>query len=118
MASIDTYTTLKGQTVYRVRIRRQGKTQTRIFLTKKDATHWAQQQEGLLLAGLAGIPQKRQHHTLAEAFERYQQEILPRKKASTARSQRHLIPFLLKTLGASTRLEDITPPSLRRLCEA
>src|SRR6266699_211825 len=72
MASIDTYTTHKGQTVYRVRIRRQGKAQTRIFLSKKDASHWAQQQEGLLLAGLAGIPQKRQPHTLAEAFERYQ----------------------------------------------
>src|SRR4030095_2475766 len=68
MASIDTYTTNKGQTVYRVRIRRQGKAQTRIFLTKREATHWAQQQEGLLLAGLAGIPQKRQPHTLAEAL--------------------------------------------------
>jgi len=118
MASVDTYTTNKGQTVYRVRIRRQGKAQTRIFLTKKDATHWAQQQEGLLLAGLAGIPQKRQSHTLGEAFSRYQQNILPRKKASTARSQRHLIPFLLKTLGASTRLEDITPTHLRKLCDA
>ena len=71
----------------------------------------------ILLAGLAEIPQKRQSHTLGEAFSRYQQEIFPRKKASTARSQRHLIPFLLKTLGASTRLEDITPTSLRKLCD-
>jgi hypothetical protein len=99
MASIDTYTTHKGQTVYRVRIRRQGKVQTRIFLTKREATHWAHQQEGLLLAGLAGIPQKRQPHTLAEAFERYQHEVFPRKKPSTARSQKHLLPFILRTLA-------------------
>lgn len=118
MASIDTYTTHKGQTVYRVRIRRQGKAQTRIFLTKREATHWAQQQEGLLLAGLAGIPQKRQHYTLAEACERYQHEVFPRKKASTARSQRHLLPFILKTLGGATRLDDITPIHLRKLCDA
>jgi hypothetical protein len=39
MATIDSYSTSKGQTVDRVRIRRQGKAQTRIFLTKKDATH-------------------------------------------------------------------------------
>jgi len=115
MASIDTYTTLKGQTVYRVRIRRQGKTQTRIFLTKKEATHWAQQQEGLLLAGLAGIPQKRQHHTLAEAVEHYRQEVFPRKKPSTARSQKHLLPFILKILGPSTRLDAITPAEVRKL---
>src|SRR5215510_22198 len=118
MASIDTYTTLKGQTVYRVRIRRQGKTHTRIFPTKKEATHWAQQQEGLLLAGLAGIPQKRQHHTLAEAFERYQHEVFPRKKPSTARSQKHLLPFILRTLGPSTRLDAITPADIRKLCGA
>jgi hypothetical protein len=118
MASIDTYTTHKGQTVYRVRIRRQGKVQTRIFLTKREATHWAHQQEGLLLAGLAGIPQKRQPHTLAEAFERYQHEVFPRKKPSTARSQKHLLPFILRTLGPSTRLDAITPADVRKLCGA
>src|SRR5438093_9264300 len=118
MASIDTYTTNKGQTVYRVRIRRQRKAQTRIFLTKKDATHWAQQQEGLLLAGLAGIPQKRQPHTLAEAFERYQQEVFTRKKPSNARSMKHLLPFILRTLGPSTWLDAITPADLRKLCGA
>ena len=118
MASIDTYTTNKGQTVYRVRIRRQGKAQTRIFFTKREAAHWAQQQEGLFLAGLAGIPQKQQHHTLAEAFERYQQEVFPRKKPSTARSQKYLLPFILRTLGPSTRLDAITPADIRKLCGA
>jgi integrase len=118
MATIDSYSTSKGQTVYRVRIRRQGKAQTRIFLTKKDATHWARQQEGLLLAGLVGIPQKKQSHTLGEAFERYQREILPRKRPGTSRSQRYLVPFILKTIGASTRLEDITPTQIRKLCDA
>jgi integrase len=118
MASIDTYTTQKGQTVYRFRIRRQGKAQTRIFLTKREATHWAQQQEGLLLAGLAGIPQKRQPYTLAEAFERYQREVFPRKKPSTARSQKYLLPFILRTLDPSTRLDAITPADIRKLCGA
>jgi integrase len=116
MASLDTYRTKAGQLSYRVRIRRNGSSHTKIFSTRAEAKRWAEIQEGRVVAGILDLPTHTPTHTLGEAFERYSHEILPQKKPSTRRPQQYQITRLLMLLGSNTRLVSITPARLRSLC--
>jgi hypothetical protein len=114
MATIDEYRNRNGK-MFRVRVRRSGQTFTRVFPTRAEAKNYAKVQEGLVLAGRATPSLKKPAYTLGEAFERYCQDILPRKKPSTRRPQRYQVTRLLTLLGANTRLVDITPARIRAL---
>jgi hypothetical protein len=89
MASIDTYTTKTGQTMYRTRVQRKGhRVQTATFATLREAKKWGAIIEGEILAGKR-FPTKSKH-TLAELLDRYSLDIMPRKTAETQRSQKYL----------------------------
>ena len=92
MASIDTYTTKTGQTMYRVRVQRKGyKTQTATFPRLSDAKRYGALVEGQLIAG-KHFPQK-SHYTLSDLLEKHTSDILPRKTPETARSQKPAIAY-------------------------
>jgi hypothetical protein len=68
MASIDTYTTKTGQTMYRARVQRKGhRVQTATFATLREAKKWGAMIEGEILAGKR-FPTKSKH-TLTELLD-------------------------------------------------
>ena len=107
MASIDTYTTKTGQTMYRARVQRKGhRVQTATFPTLREAKKWGAMIEGEILAGKR-FPTKSKH-TLTELLDKYSMEIMPRKTPETVRSQKYTIAYWRRTLGHML-LEDIQP---------
>ena len=98
MASIDTYVTKTGSTMYRVRVQRKGhKTQTATFPTLRDARKWATMIEGQIIEGRHFSVKST--HTLAELLDRYCRDILPRKPLESRRSQMPVMNYWLKRLG-------------------
>jgi len=107
MASIDTYTTKTGQTMYRARVQRKGhRVQTATFATLREAKKWGVMIEGEMLAGKRFPTQSR--HTLTELLDRYSLDIMPRKTAETQRSQKYVVAYWKRTLGHML-LDDLQP---------
>src|SRR5947209_4332145 len=127
MASIDKYTSKTGTVSYRARVRRNGlPTITQTFSKLSDAQRWAATQDGLALARVGDCLRKMEvakddlyttegtpQYLIADVFQRYNSEILPQKRVSTARSQRYQLSKLQRLLGASTPLNTITPADIR-----
>ena len=84
MATIEQRTGKDGQPVYRVKVRRKGQpAQTATFLKLAEARKWAQVTEGAVLAGRHCGPRDAKKRTLADLVDRYTQDVLPHKSAST-----------------------------------
>ena len=78
MATIERRTAKDGQTVFRVKVRRQGHpAQTATFPTITQAKKWAQVREGAVLEGRYFGRTSDTKHTLADAIERYLVEVMP-----------------------------------------
>src|SRR5262245_34033522 len=107
MASIDTYTTKTGITMYRARVQRKGdRTQTATFTSLREARKWCVMIEGDILAGRR-CPRKSKH-TLSELLGRYTRDVRPRKAPETQRSHMPVMRYWHKRLGHML-LSDIQP---------
>lgn len=100
----------RGDLQWEARVRRKGwPTQCKTFTTKADAEHWALDVESAMKNGRYISTAEAEQTTLADAFDRYQSEILPSKKSqSTLRSQIKKIksdPIALLSLAALTSTE-------------
>ena len=84
MAVIDKRNGRNGQTVYRVRVRLQGKPiRTATFPTRAEARQWGRETEATLHRECYFAPE----HTCVELFAYYGEHILPHKRPSTQRTQ-------------------------------
>ncbi len=82
----------RGDLQWRARVRRHGyPIQTKTFTTKARAEAWVRQVETEMDRGTFVSRAEAEATTLAEALDRYAQEITPRKKATTANRERDRI---------------------------
>src|SRR5262245_121591 len=101
VATIDQRQGPDGKPVYRVRVRRKGTPpQTATFTKLSEAKRWAQMTEGRVVEGRHFPTTKPTRHTLAEALDRYTQEVLPHKGAHMRYNQRYQLQWWGKNLGA------------------
>jgi integrase len=108
MATIETRTK-DGKPVYRVKIRRKGSaTQFATFARLTDARKWAQMTEAAIDEGRHFKTTEAKRHTLAEMVDRYIQDVLPGKSASSVYMQTQQLGWWKAQLGTSV-LADITP---------
>jgi len=106
MASID-----KRGNVWRARVRIQGfKDKTRSFDTKDEAKDWAQRIEQQLLAGVDTVPDLTAELTLAEALDKYGEEVSPKKKGAPQELRR--IRAWQRREVANLKLSLVTPAHL------
>jgi len=112
MAAINKHTNSKGETSYRVRIRMKGHPiQSATFKRLTDARQWEQETETAIRAGRYFQQVEAQRHTLNELLDRYEIAVMPNKKESTQRSQRHHIKWWRSEIGALT-LNNMTPSKI------
>jgi hypothetical protein len=84
MATFDRRIGQDGKPVYRVRVRRKGAPlQTATFAKLSDAKRWAQRTEGATLEGRHFPTTEAKRHTVRDLIERYRNDVLPHKRAST-----------------------------------
>lgn len=108
MASIEKRITDEGETTYRVKIRLRGHpTETATFKRKSDADKWAQHTEAAIREGRYFKTSEAKKHTLADAINRYQKEVLAHRKSNTV-NQEHYLKWWKQQLGAY-RMFDVTP---------
>ena len=100
MATIEKRTRKTG-TFYRVRIRVQGLPEIqKSFTQRTDAKLWAEQTQAAIRNGeYRQVTKSSQGYTLANVIERYRNDILPDKAASTQRAQRSYLNFWENSLG-------------------
>jgi len=109
VATIDKRQDSDGKPVYRVRVRHKGTPpQTASFTKLSDAKKWAQVTEGAVLEGRHFPSTKPTRHTLAEALDRYEKEVLPHKGAHMRYNQPYQLKWWHKQLGPYA-LTDLTP---------
>ncbi len=112
MATIEPRPGRAGTRHYRVKIRLRGlPSQTATFPTRAAARRWATVQEGALRERRAFPTPAVAPYTLADLLDRYRQEVLPQKSASTARNQTLHCAWWQQQLG-TTRLVALTPAML------
>lgn len=108
MATIEARTK-DGKTVYRVKVRRKGyPTQSATFTRITDARKWAQNTEAAIDEGRHFKTTEAKRHTLAEMVDRYKEEVLPSKSASSIYMQTQQLGWWKVQLGVYV-LADITP---------
>ncbi len=91
MANIEKRTLHDGSVSYRVKVRLKGRpTQSASFARLTDAKIWAQNTESAIREGRHFKNNKAKKYTLANLIEKYEEEILPRKKNSTENQQCYL----------------------------
>lgn len=108
MAAIRKRPGPRGKTVYQAQIIRQGfPSQYRTFDTKGEAEAWARHVEGEMDTGAWRDRSEGDRTTLAEALDRYVQEITPFKAPSTAHREPWILGHLRDGLGriALSRIE-------------
>jgi integrase len=99
-----------GEVSFKARVRRRGEPLlTKTFKRKSDALKWIGYVEAQLLEG-KGLPRPKRH-TVAEAIDRYIEEILPQKKASTQRVEKPRLLFWKDRLGTK-RLAEVDRDAL------
>lgn len=109
MANIEKRKTSNNETTYRVKIRLKGHpTQTATFKRLTDAKIWTQQTESAIREGRYFKTSEAKKHTLAEAIDRYLQNILPKKSKSMS-DQTTQFTWWKDTIGHKM-LADVTPP--------
>jgi integrase len=96
---IDRLPTEDGSSRYRVRIRIKGhKPVSKNFKSLTHAKQWKRVTEGQIEKGLYVSYSKADRHTLTDAIERYEKEILPHKPKDFKNASRHLLRWK-KELG-------------------
>lgn len=110
-----TRVTARGQVRYKARVRRvvNGATVTRdkTLPTLTDAKQWARRVEAELDKQDAGLVTEASRHTLTDAFERYERDVLPELADETRRKYHHHLQHWRDTLGA-VRLSELAPARL------
>jgi integrase len=108
MASIEKRITDTGATSYRVKIRLKGHpTQTATFKRLTDAKKWVQATESAIREGRHFKTAEAKKHTLAEAIERYINDVLPTKPKLKA-DQTAQLNWFKSEIGCHL-LADVTP---------
>ena len=106
MATIEKRTNVKGETVYRVKVRLKGYApQSETFKRLTDARKWTQQTEAAIREGRYFKTAEAKRHTLADLIDRYIAAILPAKK--DAAQQERQLRWWRKQLGHAL-LSDIS----------
>ena len=109
MATIDKRIMQDGTVVYRVRVRRKGHPQQVASFTKlSDAKKWAQMMEGAIIEGRHFPTTEAKRHTVSDLLERYRNDVLPHKRASTVYNQIYHLRWWEAQLGHYA-LSEITP---------
>jgi len=109
MATFDRRIGQDGKPVYRVRVRRKGAPlQTATFAKLSDAKRWAQMIEGATLEGRHFKTTEAKRHTVSDLLERYRNDVLPHKRASTVYNQVYHLRWWETQIGHYL-LSDITP---------
>ncbi len=112
MPTIEQRKTKDGHAVYRVKVRRKGyPTQTATFTRLTDARKWAQVTEAAIVEGRHFTTTEAKRHTLADLIDRYLQDVLPHKSASSIYMQTLQLQWWKGQLG-SHLLADLTPALL------
>ena len=100
MATIVRRTGKDGHTVYLVRVRRKGTPpQTATFSKLSDAKKWAQITEGAVLEGRHFKTAEAKNYTVNNLLERYRNDVLPHKRASTVYNQVYHLRWWEAQLG-------------------
>ena len=108
MASIQERKDATGKIHFRVQVRLKGfPPEQATFERKTDAKIWAAQTEAAIREGRHFKASEGKRHTLADAIERYEREVLPRKPR-TAPYQKPQLEWWRERLGRFT-LADVTP---------
>jgi len=108
MANIEKRTAKDGETTYRVKIRLKGfPVQRATFERLTDARKWVQQTESAIREGRHFKTSESKRHTLAEAIDRYIDNVLPSKPKSK-KFQTQQLTWWKEMLGAYS-LADMTP---------
>ncbi len=107
MATIEPRRLTDGTRSYRVKIRLKGHPpQYASFARLTDAKRWEQSTEAAIREGRHFKTNEAKKHTLADAMQRYQLEVMPHKPGSNSQTQQ--INWWKKAAG-SYRLADVTP---------
>lgn len=110
MATIEKRTNVKGEAVYRIKVRLKGSpAQSESFKRLTDAKKWAQQTEAAIREGRYFKTAEAKRHTLADLIDRYITGILPAKK-DAAQQHRQLL-WWRRQLGHAL-LADLTSAAL------
>lgn len=110
MATIEKRANVKGETIYRVKVRLKGyPAQSATFRRLTDARKWEQQTETAMRDGRYFKTAEAKRHTLAELIDRYIAGILPAKKDHKQQSRQLL--WWRKQLGYAL-LADLTQAAL------
>lgn len=108
MANIEKRTSSDGKVSYRVKVRLKGfPTQTATFERKTDAQKWVQQTETAIREGRHFKTTESKRHTLADAIERYINDVIPTKPKNTV-NQVGQLKWWKDNLGDYS-LADVTP---------
>jgi integrase len=110
MASIEKRTDKDGNVSYRVKIRLKGHpTESASFQRLTDAKKWAASTESAIREGRHFKTAEAKKHTLAEAIDKYRENILPvRFTSHEQRTRRAILAWWSETLGYCL-LSDLTP---------
>lgn len=109
MANIQRRTTREGKTTFRVQVRLRGHPQqTASFTRLTDARKWAAATESAIREGRHFKIAEAKRKTLADVIDRYERDILPRKKAGTATEYSRALAWWRAEIGAYA-LADVTP---------
>jgi integrase len=109
MPTIEERTAQDGTISYRVKVRLRGQPpQYATFARLTDARRWAAKTETEIRDGRYFPANAAKSHTLKQLIERYEKEILPRKKPGAQRAQRYQLAWWKEQLGPYT-LDKITP---------
>src|SRR5262245_50831476 len=113
MATIHKRLGKHGKVSYRVEVRRKGAPpQSASFPTLAQAQKWAKIREGAILEGRHFPSTAAKRHKVSELIDKYINEVLPDKRASTAYNQRYQLAWWKAQLGHYA-LADVTPAMLK-----
>lgn len=112
MATIQERMGADGKKGYRVMVRLKGHApETATFERLTDARKWAQKIEAAMREGRYFPTRESKRHTLADAIDRYQRDVLPKKKLSTQATQFLQLEWWKTRLGALP-LADVRPATI------
>lgn len=112
MAYIQERTTADGKKHYRAMVRRKGHpTETQTFDRKTDARNWAAGVEADMRVGRHTDTRESRKHTLADALDRYEEHVLPKKRPGTAYGQKIQLTWFREEIG-HVHLCNVTPSIL------
>ena len=109
MASIDSYTTKAGVTMYRASATQGTQDADSLIPDAREARRVRHPVEGNLIAGRS-FPDK-STHTLCELLDKYTAEVIPKKSQESQRSQMSVIRYWRRRLGHML-LDDIQPKEI------